>query len=89
MYCYVWSYVVRPEYVEAFRTAYGPEGEWVQLFRRDRGYIRTDLLADRDNPEHFMTIDFWSSREPASQIAVPVSPGRPGPKLLRRSTRPT
>ena len=63
MYCYVWSYVVRPEYLQAFRVAYDPDGEWVQLFRRDPEYIRTNLLSDRDNPTRFMTIDFWSSRE--------------------------
>lgn len=63
MYCYVWSYLVRPEYLQAFRMAYGPEGDWVQLFGRDPEYIRTTLLGDRDNPARFVTIDFWSSRE--------------------------
>ena len=63
MYCYVWSFVVRPEHLQAFRTAYGPDGEWVQLFRRDPAYVRTDLLSDCDNPARFMTIDYWTSRE--------------------------
>jgi len=63
MFCYVWSYVVRPECLSAFRTAYGPEGDWVRLFRRDPEYVRTTLLGDRDNPTRFMTIDFWASRE--------------------------
>jgi hypothetical protein len=35
----------------------------VRLFRRDPEYIRTDFLADRDDPARFMTIDFWTSRE--------------------------
>jgi hypothetical protein len=63
MYCYVWSYVVRPEYLQAFRVAYGSEGEWVQLFRRDPEYIRTTLLGDCDSPARFLTVDTWSSRE--------------------------
>ena len=45
MYCYVWSYVVRPECLPAFRTAYGPDGDWVKLFQRDPEYIRTNFLA--------------------------------------------
>jgi hypothetical protein len=36
---------------------------WVQRFRRDPAYIRTNLLADRDNPTRLLTIDFWLSRE--------------------------
>ena len=63
MYCYVWTYVVRSESLEAFRIAYGPEGEWVRLFRRDPEYVRTTLLADREDPTRFMTLDFWTSRE--------------------------
>ena len=63
MFCYVWSYVVRPECLPAFRTAYGPDGDWAQFFRRDPEYIRTHLLGDRDHPTRFMTVDFWTSRE--------------------------
>jgi hypothetical protein len=63
MYCYVWSYVVRPECLQAFQIAYGPDGDWVRFFRRDREYIRTNFFVDRDNPTRFMTIDFWTSRE--------------------------
>ena len=63
MFCYVWSYVVRPECLSAFRTAYGTDGDWVRLFRRDPEYVRTNFLGDRDNPTRFMTIDFWTNRE--------------------------
>jgi hypothetical protein len=63
MFCYAWSYVVRFECLPAFRTAYGADGDWVRLFRRDREYIRTHLLGDCDHPTRFMTIDFWTSRE--------------------------
>ena len=61
MYCYVWSFVVRAEYLREFEAAYGPEGAWSHLFRNDPQYIRTHLLVDRDHPGRFLTIDFWSS----------------------------
>lgn len=63
MYCYIWEYEVRSAHVKAFETGYGPHGEWVQLFRRDPAYIRTDLFRDRGSPTRFLTIDYWASRE--------------------------
>src|SRR5579863_2650412 len=63
MYCYVWSFVVRSEYLKEFESAYGPEGDWSRLFRNDPQYIRTQLLVDRGHPSRFLTIDFWSSYE--------------------------
>ena len=35
MYCYIWSFRVRPENVPAFRDAYGPEGGRSFLWRRN------------------------------------------------------
>jgi hypothetical protein len=63
MYCYVWSYLVRPECLSEFRTAYGPDGDWARFFRRDAAYLRTSLLAGCDDPTRFSTIDYWVSRE--------------------------
>ncbi|HWZ56193.1 MAG TPA: antibiotic biosynthesis monooxygenase [Verrucomicrobiae bacterium] len=63
MYCYIWSFAVRPESVKEFRAAYGPDGDWARFFGTDPEYIRTHLLVDRRNPARFLTIDFWSSRE--------------------------
>lgn len=63
MYCYIWSFVVRPEHVKEFQAAYGPEGDWARFFRNDREYVRTHLLSDRENPARFITVDFWSSYE--------------------------
>jgi hypothetical protein len=70
MYCYVWSFVVRSEYVKEFQTAYGPEGDWARFFRSDPEYIRTHLLGDRDNPARFITVDFWSSYEAWASFRV-------------------
>jgi len=63
MYCYIWSFSVRPECVSEFQTAYGPEGDWARFFRTDPAYIRTHLLSDRERPNRFVTMDFWSSQE--------------------------
>ena len=60
-YAYVWEYIVDADHVEQFLAAYGPEGEWVQLFRGREGYVRTELLRDRGNPLKFMTIDYWAT----------------------------
>lgn len=60
-YMYIWEYVVSPDHVGAFENAYGPDGEWVQLFRRTPGYGRTELHRDRADGRRFITIDYWES----------------------------
>jgi heme-degrading monooxygenase HmoA len=62
-YAYIWQYVVGPEFEEDFENAYGPDGPWVELFRCAGGYIRTELYRDRQNPSHYLTIDYWESFE--------------------------
>ena len=61
-YAYIWEYIVRENCLAEFEAAYGPGGEWVQLFRRAEGYLRTELLRDRGKPNRFVTIDYWTSR---------------------------
>ncbi len=60
-YAYMWEYLVVPDHVIIFEQAYGPSGEWVQLFRRAPGYVRTELLHDRSNSNRFITVDHWES----------------------------
>jgi len=62
-YAYIWEYTIHPAFERAFVDAYAPEGEWVQLFRQHEGYIRTEFFRDLDNPDRFVTIDYWTSRE--------------------------
>jgi heme-degrading monooxygenase HmoA len=62
-YSYIWAFEVRAEHVEAFRHYYGEGGAWMQLFRRARGYLGTQLLQDESDPLRFITIDTWSSVE--------------------------
>ena len=60
-YLYIWEYLVPPAKTRTFERLYGPEGNWVQLFRRAPGYLRTELHRDRSNPQRFVTIDYWES----------------------------
>jgi heme-degrading monooxygenase HmoA len=61
-YVYVWEFIVAPAHAAAFEQAYGPGGEWVELFRRAPGYLRTELLRDLSRPDRYLTIDAWESR---------------------------
>lgn len=70
MYCYVWEFRVRDQQLASFVAAYGPEGHWVQLFRRASGYLRTELFRDLDDPARFVTVDYWTSREAALELRV-------------------
>ena len=58
----VWEFRVRAGKRRQFEKAYGPDGAWVKLFRRDKEYIRTDLLRDLGTPRRYVTVDVWSSR---------------------------
>jgi hypothetical protein len=58
---YVWSYVVKPEHVAAFREAYGPSGAWARYFAQSDGYLGTELLESLAEPGRFVTIDTFST----------------------------
>lgn len=57
----VWRYEVAEQYRGDFERAYGPAGDWAQLFGRAEGYIRTDLMAGDGNG--YATIDHWRSED--------------------------
>lgn len=60
---YLWAYRVPPERLDEFRELYGPDGQWVDLFRRAPGYVDTQLLRDRNDSGRFVTVDRWESKE--------------------------
>ncbi len=62
-YTYIWAYRVKPDSLDAFLEHYGPDGRWVELFRRAEGYLGTELLRDRAEANRYVTIDRWSSAE--------------------------
>jgi heme-degrading monooxygenase HmoA len=61
VYVVIWEYQVRPGETARFERLYGPQGEWVALFRAWPGYLATDLL--RGDNGHYLTADRWDSRE--------------------------
>ncbi len=64
----IWQYEVREEFLSAFVTAYGSDGARVRLFRQCPGYIGTQLTRDIQNPERFLTIDYWQSASAFSDM---------------------
>ena len=68
MYCYIWEYDVKPEHQAIFETLYGPDGAWIELFKIDPNYIRTELFRDRSNPRRYVTVDRWRSKEAFSSF---------------------
>ena len=62
-YVYLWQYRVRSESIAEFERIYGPHGDWVQLFQKYAGYIRTELYRDLQTPGRYLTVDYWQSAE--------------------------
>lgn len=83
----VWEYRVRPEAAAEFRRTYGPEGEWVRLFRLAAGYVDTVLLQDRQRPDRYVTIDHWETE--AAFLAFRHTFARQFGELDRRCERLT
>jgi len=63
MFLYIWKYHVAAEKTSDFEAAYGPDGAWTRLFRRDPAYLGTELLRDPETRTHYLTIDRWRSSE--------------------------
>jgi catechol 2,3-dioxygenase-like lactoylglutathione lyase family enzyme/heme-degrading monooxygenase HmoA len=61
VYVVVWQYRPLENKEREFRKAYGPDGVWVEFFRKGKGYLGTELL--REISGSYITIDRWDSRE--------------------------
>jgi heme-degrading monooxygenase HmoA len=59
----IWEYQVRVGEELRFEDIYGPEGEWVKLFRRSSGFVRTELLRHEHVPGRYATLDYWNSAD--------------------------
>ena len=62
MFVALWEYEVKPGGEERFENAYGPDGDWVRLFRKDSHYYETRLVRDAFRRGVYLTMDFWKSR---------------------------
>ena len=61
MFVYTWEYFIKDHSQAEFERIYGPDGEWVQLFSKAEGYIKTELFHDLSKPLRYITIDYWKS----------------------------
>lgn len=61
-YAYMWEYNIKTEFKMTFEEFYGPNGRWVELFKKAEGYIGTELLHDELDSQKYITIDYWRSR---------------------------
>jgi hypothetical protein len=61
MFVILWSFEVKPVNQVRFENAYGPNGPWVQLFRRDTHFRGTQLLQLPSRDCSYFTLDFWDS----------------------------
>ena len=61
MYEVVWEFRPAPHRQREFEAAYGPTGVWVELFRRDPGYLGTVLIPPSESAGWYRTIDRWES----------------------------
>ena len=55
----IWRFRVAVESITEFERAYGPKGDWAQLFARAPGYAGTELLALDGERGTYLTIDRW------------------------------
>ena len=62
MYVILWQFRPVEGRESEFERAYGPSGEWALLFRRDDGYLGTDLLRRSEDSREYLTLDRWVSR---------------------------
>lgn len=62
-YTRIWRFEAAPGRDAEFVGAYGPDGDWVQLFRRDSGYVATEFVQPVPTENVFLIIDRWASRQ--------------------------
>jgi heme-degrading monooxygenase HmoA len=58
----LWEFEVKRGCEELFENSYGPQGDWVRLFRQDRRYLGTRLLREVGAERVYLTVDCWESR---------------------------
>ena len=54
----IWEFSVRSGSERQFEEVYGPDGAWMRLFRTAKGYLRTELHRDSNDPRRYLTFDF-------------------------------
>jgi len=63
MYIVIWEYRVKRGKQSEFEDIYSPNGAWAQLFKKEAGYLGTAFIRDTHDPQRYLTIDRWVSKE--------------------------
>jgi hypothetical protein len=75
MFVILWEFEVKPGSEESLQRAYGPDGQWVQVFKGDPHFRGTQLRRDPARSLFYRTIDIWDS-EPnntsSTRIGLPM-----------------
>ena len=70
MYLVIWEFEAAADRESDFVAAYGPQGDWAQLFRQGVGYVRTELNRDLHTPRTYVVFDYWQSESHYEQFKV-------------------
>jgi heme-degrading monooxygenase HmoA len=73
MYAYMWEYKVKTEYKMTFEEMYSPGGRWNELFKKAKGFIRTELFHDQLDSIKYITIDYWNSKSDQNEFMLSFS----------------
>lgn len=57
----LWEFQIQPAAQAEFERMYGPQGDWVRLFAKGKGYQGTELLSDTEAAGRYVVIDRWES----------------------------
>lgn len=68
----LWRFVVPPGSEARFVAAYGPQGDWAQLFREAPGFLRVELWRGEDGS--FLTADHWQSSDDFDRFQANLGP---------------
>ncbi|MGE5399477.1 MAG: antibiotic biosynthesis monooxygenase family protein [Ignavibacteriales bacterium] len=63
MYLTIWEFHTKPGLNRSFEEAYGQNGIWDKLYKKDKEYLGTELLKCSEMNGHYVTIDRWTSEE--------------------------
>ncbi len=62
-YLVLWEFRPKKGAEVRFEQAYGQDGPWVELFKQAEGYISTELMRDLKDPNRYITLDVWTSKQ--------------------------
>jgi heme-degrading monooxygenase HmoA len=58
----MWELQARPGLEKEFERIYGPDGDWVHLFRKSKAFLRTELYRDVETKGRYITVDYFASQ---------------------------